>query len=35
MLLVVAPVVILLPEVPISPEPAFKVRVGVVTEPVD
>lgn len=32
---VVLPVVILLPVAPISPEPAFNVRVGVVILPVD
>ena len=31
----VAPVVMLLPTVPMLPEPAFKVSVGVVMEPVD
>lgn len=35
MLAVVEPVVMLLPEVPMSPEPEFKVSVGVVMEPVD
>lgn len=32
---VVAPVVMLLPAVPILPDPALRVSVGVVTEPVD
>lgn len=32
---VVEPVVMLLPMVPMLPEPAFRVRVGVVIEPVD
>ena len=35
MLLVVEPVVMLLLEVPMLPEPVFKVRVGVIREPVD